>query len=251
MRKGLALFAASLLAVTAATLGACKEDEGPSTFEPTFGDAGDPTPPPPGTFVPEGGTALNDAGKPPLTKCDVKIPEGFTPTWKAPQKTSACDATELEGYYDACLAKVEDTASCEAWRAAHDACTKCIEPADKSGPIQWHLERTYVTLNLAGCIGLADTTTKGAECAEAFDAVMQCTRAACEYCFAEGGTYPLFQSCQTAARGTGVCQSLENTRQTKCGGVSGTSGTANTCYLLQGDTEKAHFVRVQGLFCGP
>lgn len=221
-----------------------------STTDSTFNDKGteDAEAPLPGPLVPDASLDSGaDGGG--VVACEPKIPDTFNPTWNAPVKQSACSTQDLEGYYDNCLADVGDTAKCSAWTSTHAACTACVAPANKSGPIQWHLDGTYVTLNLAGCIALVDDV--GADsCGAHWDKSVQCQRQSCEYCFGVGGNFAKFVECQRAARGQGVCDSVDNLRQTKCQGISGTSGTAATCFAGTGDTEKVHYVRVMGLFCG-
>ena len=247
-RHSLKIASLGLLAFAFAALAACKE-EPESTFDPQFSNS-QPEAPPISDLVPDAGRPESGVAGP--TTCEPKIPDPFTPTWNAPQKTAACETADLAGYYDACLTKLGDeeaAKACATWRSSHDACTKCLEPADKSGPIQWHLDRKLMTLNVAGCVTLVQNDLTDAGCGAAFDKAVQCTRQSCDWCIEAGGAYATYQTCQNNARGTGVCQSLETARQSKCAGITGTSGSAKTCWLLQGDTEKDHFLRVQGLFC--
>lgn len=253
MGRGLSVVGASLVALgTIAAFVACKTEEEPSTFEPDFGRNDSGVEPPSGFKPDGGGTAPGDGGGPVgPTSCAPKIPDPFEPKWIAPAKTAACETEELGAYYDACLVNPADPEKkCEAWRTAHAACTACIEPADKSGPIQWHVDRKLVTLNVAGCVSLVGSDVAEDGCAASFDKAVQCTRQSCDWCIEAGGKYETFATCQTNARTTGVCQSLESVRQTKCQGVTGTSGSAKTCWLGQGDIERDHYVRVEALFCG-
>lgn len=254
MGKRFTLIVASFAVLTFTALVACKGDDAPSTFDDqkfANNTPGDNTPP--GTFVPDGG-ASGDAGKGPVgpTTCAPKIPDPFNPTWAPPTKAEACDATELADYYDKCLTDLTGDAAvkaCADWRAAHAACTTCIEPTNGTGPIQWSDDRKLLSINIAGCVSIVqnDTTTDG--CAASYGKAVECTRDACDWCIEAGGAYTTYQSCQTTARGTGVCATLETARQSKCAGITGTSGTAKTCFPAQGDTEKDHFVRVEGIFC--
>jgi hypothetical protein len=253
MGRGLSVVGASLLALgTVGVFVACKSEEEPSTFEPTFGEK-DAAAEPPGFKPDGGGTPGVDGGPPAPTSCAPKVPDPFQPTaWKAPVKAEACDADELAGYYAACLVDPADTEKkCETWRAAHDACTKCIEPTDKSGPIQWHLDRKLATLNSAGCISLTTADVADDGCAAAYDKAVQCTRQSCDWCIEAGGSYSAYTTCQQGARTTGVCQSLETARQSKCQGVTTKAdGGASACTLAQGETQEQLFVRVEGIFCG-
>ncbi len=251
MGKGAGVFVASLVAMTFTALVACKGDDDQSTFEEKF-----PTTdaePPGSTFSPDSGKG-DTGGQVGPTSCAPKIPDPFNPTYTAPAKVEACDDTELAGYYDACLLNPGDATAdqkCKDWRAAHDTCTKCIEPDTKTGPIQWSLDRKLLNLNVAGCVGLVSLADGGtSDCAEAYDKAVQCTRQACEWCIEAGGAYTAYQTCQTTARGTGVCATLETARQSKCAGITGTSGSAKICFPAQGETEKDHYVRVEGIFCG-
>jgi hypothetical protein len=248
---GVALVA---LGAAGAGLVGCSGADKESTFDPTLAkeQAADPTPP--GPLVAEStsgdGGPSTTAGP---TSCDPKIPATFAPAWNAPRKAGACESTELSEYYGACLTNLGDTATaetCKAWRDAHPACTTCLEPSDRSGPIQWALDRKLVTLNIAGCISLVQGEGAADGCAAAYDKTLQCTRQSCDWCIEQGGAYATYQACQKSALATGVCQSLEGARQTKCAGITGASGTAKTCFPAQGETELVHYVRVEGIFCG-
>lgn len=243
--------ATAMLGLSTASLAGCSDAEKESTFEPTFADA-QPETPPPGPLVP---TDNGDGGKTPVgpTTCDPKIPDPFQPTWTPPTKQAACDDAELGEYYDACLTNLGDATTaekCKTWRDAHASCTSCIEPTDKSGPMQWYLDRKIFTLNIAGCVGLVANDVTTDSCAAAYDRTLQCTRSSCEYCVGAGGSDATYAACKKSALSTGVCQSLESVRQTKCSGVTGTSGSAKTCFPATGDTEKDHYVRVEKIFCG-
>ena len=248
-------FAASGFAVTVLFGGglavvACSSSSD-STFspEPPKPDAEDG---PISSLIPDsgGGDALGEAGP---ASCSPKIPDPFAPTWAAPAKKAACSTADVKGYYDACLANVSVTeadGTCTKWKAAHAACGACAEPDDKTGPVQWNLNRKYQTLNTAGCIAITQYGPDAGKCGEAYNAAVQCTRQSCEACFSIGGTFDQFRDCQKSVQGIGICKSYETVQGTACQGYKDTGSAALDCFNNGSETQELHFSRVITLFCG-
>jgi hypothetical protein len=207
-----------------------------------------------GTLVPEGGNP--DAAEAGPASCPPVIPPAFAPVWKAPTKSAACTTEELKGYWDACLAdpgKTEGDGTCAKFKADHATCGTCAEPDDKSGPIQWQLNRKFYTLNVAGCIAVAQAALPEPEkCGEAYNAAVQCGRESCSYCFEAGGTFNQFTECQKAVGAQGICKSYETTQSAACQGYKNAGSPALDCFNNgSGEATEAHFTRVVGLICGP
>jgi hypothetical protein len=198
-----------------------------------------------------------DAGP---VSCTPALPATFTPVWNRPLKSAACSADDLAGYHDACTPYLNG-ASCTSWVAAHTGCAACLQPTDNSGPIQTYRDRLYFTLNIAGCISLAEASDS---CAKPYDAFYQCLRQSCDACFEQArATYPDFQACQTKSA-TASCSSYNTTKTSACVGVKNAGG-APQCFptadeaaaMASGDAatasaaSRSHFIRVEGIFCGP
>lgn len=248
-------FAASGFAVTLLFTGglaaiACSSNSD-STFapEPPKPDAEDG---PISSLIPDGGPAEASAEAGPAS-CTAAIPAAFTPAWTAPTKKAACSPADVKAYYAACVAKVSVTeadGTCTRWKAANAACGACAEPDDQTGPIQWHLKRTYQTLNTAGCIALSNYGAGAGKCGESYNAAVLCTRQSCEGCFAIGGTFDQFRECQKSVQGVGICKSYETAQGSDCLGYKDTASPALDCFNNGSETQEVHFSRVVTLFCG-
>lgn len=226
-----------------------------SSNDSTFGDGVDSGPPDPGPIsplVPEAGA--DGGGEGGAKQCTPSIPAEFKPSWTPPTKATPakCTADELQGYWDACLKDASKKEPCVAFANAHKDCTACIEPADKSGPVQWHQERLYYTLNVAGCIALQQPGKTGPDdCGGAYNAAVQCTRESCQGCFATGGTFTEFSECQKKVSSQGVCASYQTVQSDACQGIKEAGKPTLQCFLGNGEALETLFVRVEGFFCGP
>ncbi|MBX3189037.1 MAG: hypothetical protein KF819_18595 [Labilithrix sp.] len=186
--------------------------------------------------------------------CPPAIPSDFNPTWTAPTKSAACSTEQLGEYFDNCIAdpsKTEPSGECATWKAAaaNDACGKCAEAADNTGPIQWYQSRTFFTLNVAGCISL--TQPPGGGCAEAYNAAVQCSRESCNFCFGLGGTFDQFRTCQGQVQTQGICKSYETAQSSACPSLTSSTSPSLPCFKTSAESAQAHFTRVVGIFCGP
>lgn len=249
--KGRALFFVSLTAVSFVLASVACDEEQTSKFEETTTDAGPGVDGSPPAFA-DANTGNDGSG--PVT-CDPSLPDGFSPVWKAPAKKSACSTAQLGEYFDACLAPPSPDGGnpCKDWTDANAACAECIEPTDNSGPIQWHRDRYYYTLNVAGCLALERDEPEEGKCPAAYNATIACQRAACDGCFsAPNATFADFQNCQKASK-SAVCSKFEGDVGTICGtDYNDPDGGAYDCFRRNDDPDqKTHFVRVQGIFCGP
>ena len=233
-----------------------------STPDSTF--SGDPPKPDAGDeqisqLLPDGGREASPEAGP--ATCPPAIPATFTPTWTAPTKKAACTPEDLKEYYAACLAdpgKTEPDGTCTKFKTATAtaACGACAEPDDKTGPVQWQLNRKFYTLNTAGCISVSAVTTTFPEpgkCGEAYNAAVQCTRQSCESCFAIGGSFEQFRDCQKSVQGTGICKSYENAQGLACMGYRSNGppvSPALVCFNSGTETQEVHFTRVVAALCG-
>ena len=252
MQKGRAFLSVGLTVGLFALAAAACESESGSNFDEGQQDAGAGDTGP--GFNTDGNTTGQDVKNP--VSCNPSLPASFKPVWKAPTKSTACTQPQLGEYFDACLTNQGPDAGdpCKTWTEAdaNKNCAACIEPADNSGPIQWHRDRFYYTLNVAGCLSLSRNEPNEGQCAATYAASIQCQRDSCDDCFrVEGATFPDFQKCQASAKGS-ACAGYEG----KIGQICGTTyndpdGGAYGCFRQSQDADqKEHFVRVQGIFCG-
>lgn len=210
----------------------------------------------PGPLLPaEGGP--NEAGaEAGPSSCPPKVPDGFTPTWKASTRTeSACSTEDVAAYFKACLANpatTEADGTCAAFKAAKAACAQCAEPDDKSGPVQWHANRKFFTSNIAGCIAVTQDKPAAEDCGGTYNAAVTCTRAACEFCFDIGGSFEQFGACQRSAGMQGLCKSYETAQGTACVGYNAAGSPSLKCLKTSSaESNEAYFTRVVGVICGP
>jgi hypothetical protein len=248
--------AASVFAFTMVGLGGLAAVACSGSGDSTFAEEPPKTvvpPPPISDLVPVdagAGEAAVEAGP---TSCPPAIPTAFAPTWTAPTKKAACSAEDVKGYYAACLAnagKTEPDGTCKKFKADHPDCGGCAEPDDGTGPIQWHAGRTFFTLNVAGCIAVAQDAPEPGKCGEAYNAAVECSRQSCESCFAIGGTFTQFRDCQKNVQGTGLCKSYENAQAAACTGYRAAGSPALACFNSGSEAQEVHFSRVISLLCG-
>ncbi|HVH45916.1 MAG TPA: hypothetical protein VM925_26365 [Labilithrix sp.] len=237
--------AAGALALLAA---ACENSEPASNFGEGEEDSGSSAET--GTFNVDAGSIVDSIAP---VSCTPSLPPTFKAAWKAPTKASACSPTQLSEYFDACLTgKAPDSGDpCKAWTDANGTCASCIEPADNSGPIQWHRDRYYHTLNLAGCLALKRNEPNEGQCPASYAASIQCQRESCDDCFrTPNATFDDFKKCQASAK-KDACASLEATVGQTCGTTyNDPDGGAYDCFNSGAEAVKLHFVRVEGIFCG-
>jgi hypothetical protein len=228
-----------------------------SSSDSTFSDPPKPDAEPdaPGTLVPLEGGGPDAGGEAGPASCPPSIPPTFAPTWKPPTKSAACSTADIAAYYAACLANpgtTEKDGTCAKFKADHATCAACAEPADNSGPVQWQLQRAFYTSNIAGCIAVAQGMPEVGKCGEAYNAAVQCSRAACEFCFGLGGTFQQFSTCQQEAGKQGVCKSYETVQSTACAGYTAAGSPALKCVKSSSaEANDVYFERVVGVICGP
>lgn len=242
----------SLVVVVAALVGAiaiaCSSSSEQSTFndtqknDPNGGGGGG------GNLVPT--APLADGSSLHSNVCSPKTPDQFKPTWTPPSRQEACTSDELRAYFEACVPNGASASGCAAFRDAHATCTACLEPTDNSGPIQWYANRVYNTLNVAGCYALVLGATGADSCPAAFNASVECQRSSCDACGISGDSAG-FRDCENTAKLGGLCASFENVVKSKCSGLQDPDASTIDCLPRAGEQDVDHFVRVEGIFCGP
>lgn len=252
MQKRVALVSV-LVTVGAAVLGAAAcEESAESTFPEPHEDAAAEASGPGFIPPPQDGSVGDELA--PAKECAPSLPEPFEPTWRPPTKAGACESEELGGYYDACVSAPEGDAGdpCSTWRDAHAACAACLEPADDNGPVQFYKERRLYGLNVAGCLAILRDEREEGGCPAAYAAAVQCQRASCDACSLRSqAEFAEYNRCQREARET-VCKPYDDAVRAACPpGFNAPDGGAFDCFRAStSEGERAHFVRVEGIFCG-
>jgi hypothetical protein len=241
-------------------IAACSDDKS-SQFKEHPDDAGFKET---GTFDPDTGNA-ND-GSINGASCTPSLPGTFEATWTPPTRKNVCSPTAIGEYYDKCIPNAgsnpdpnDASDPCAQWMASNGDCAKCIEPEDNTGAVEWHRDRFYYTLNVAGCLSLQRNEPGLGECPATYAASVQCQREACEDgCFnTHGATFADFTKCETDSKQS-ACATLNSKVGDVCGNYGTTEGDGGTgldCFkqaLDGGGTEDArtHFLRFAGIFCG-
>jgi hypothetical protein len=254
-------FLASVISVASVALVvvACSDDKEASTFGGGENDASTGDGPPVFGGSSSGGSSgglSSGEGGTPGAKCEPTIANDYTANWTAPTEPTApgpCNATTVGSYYDECLAtlgKADHQTRCDAWKTANAACGQCIEPTNNAGPIQWHRNRFYYTLNVAGCIAVQQDKYANTDCGYAYGAAVNCVRDACGGCWETGtSTFDDFRNCQNAAAGVGLCKTLQASQASACPNVSTTEPTKGCFNANNQEETKVHYTRVMTYFC--
>ena len=203
-----------------------------------------------GFFAADSGDGARDA---PAT-CAPALPAGFAPAWKGPGvDTTKCLKTQLQGYADACLGQPYDPGKCDAFKQANAACAACLETDDTAtayGPIIWHSQRLFFTVNIAGCISIEQADPTGATCAAAYQADVVCKETACTSCFfIASPSFDTFAACEKTA-GSSVCQTYAPPEATKCASAHAADAASTTCFPNASQGTVDLFLQIAPLFCG-
>jgi hypothetical protein len=225
---------------------------GASVFgtSPSNADAGPPATPLPSSDTFSAGDADASSASGSCTPADMG---GWQPTWTPPEAFAegACSATQIAGYYTACLASPIDPATCTQYTLANEACFACLDSSDtdaKLGPVVWHLNREYYTVNVAGCLAhvLANDTPTG--CGAIYGETVECQEQACNGCFMTANpSFTDFAACEDQAA-SNVCKGLHDSIGPACGNLD--SGPPQACFPAKGATAQQAFMLLAPLYCG-
>jgi hypothetical protein len=171
------------------------------------------------------------------------VPGRYHPATAAWQ--GACEGTQVQGFYDACLGPQASTDACRAFSradAGNAPCASCIltqEPAAAYGPLVAH--GTLITENVGGCIELTDPS--GLPCAKEQQALLGCQLAACEAnCpVHDATTRAAYDACASTASMAGCQAYAVRASCTQEGGASS---------VCVGQTFQAFYFAVVPRFCG-
>ncbi len=200
----------------------------------------------------EGGTLVQEAA---ATVCDPQSIAGFKPAWTPPEtwKQSACAATQISGFYAACLTPPIDETTCKTFVAANSTCSACLQTEDTAptaGAIVWHEHDAYWTVNVAGCLAQATGDSSATGCGGSYSAAIACRQASCNACWAGQGTtttFAEFSTCEQQA-GESTCATYAAAVPSSCGNIS--KGPGSVCMPAQGATAQDAFMQIAPLFCG-
>jgi hypothetical protein len=224
--------------------------DAPSTFVDPAPDAG----PPPSSDGPTLAQNLPDAGPSDASCPPTTVPASFTPTWRPPnaQHSGACSAQQMSDFYDACLTPPVDPATCAAYTQKNGTCAACLATDDTAtslGPVIWHQQRTFFTINVAGCIANEQADTSKTSCGAAYQGLLECKEVACNTCFSTpGATFHAFSVCENQA--APECTSFADTMHTTCGDAIHDGGASRCLPPPATTSAKTVFQIVAPLFCG-
>jgi hypothetical protein len=188
--------------------------------------------------------------------CDPQAVGAFKPQWVPPEawKQNVCLTSDISGYYAACLTPPIAQATCNAFIAAHSACSACLATTDTAptaGAIVWHENDAYWTVNVAGCIARATGDPSGTGCGASYAAAIACRQQSCNACWAGQGTtttFAEFSKCEEQS-GQSTCATFADAVPAACGNLS--QGKGSVCMPPSGSTAQEAFMVVAPLFCGP
>jgi hypothetical protein len=146
------------------------------------------------------------------------------PAYVPPAQVAACSNAQINGFL-ACAAG----GTCTTWAGdpANAACVGCLVPAtNNSGALLLDSNNKVFTLNLGGCIALADPTN-GPACGAALDPLLQCEHAACDSAACQAATTTDVQACESTAQ-MGACSAGLAAAQGVCGTDFVDGGVATT-----------------------
>ena len=266
MQRALAAGFASLGSVVVFV--ACSGSSG-STFQPAPDqDSGIPDS---GGFVTDdgGGDSGGEAGP---AMCTPSMPASLGAAWSPPTaQPTACTATAIGAYYDACLSETAQRSACDAYvaDAANATCVGCIEGKSGEGPIEWHdtggVPHHDFIVNFPTCVALEENATSADGCGAAWHAQLECERVACDACFATSGSAIDIRDCACTAEGGSIdatsgscrvpssasafCTSYLKTRVTKCAGALDAGSPATSCLPASGQARADYIKQLIKISC--
>jgi hypothetical protein len=215
--------------------------------------------PPPSVDNGDAGDLVNgpgmDAGSSAPAVCDPAATTSFQPAWQAPEawKQNVCSATQITGFYAACLTPPISAQTCQTFVQANANCAPCLQSQETdttSSAIVWHEQDRYWTVNVAGCIARATGDATSAGCGAVYGAAIACRQASCNACWEAQGTSATFQQfsdCESLA-GSTTCQTYAQAVPTKCGTLD--QGPASVCMPSSSATAQGAYMQIAPLFCG-
>jgi hypothetical protein len=202
-----------------------------------------------------GGTLLPDA-EPPCLPSSVAT---FTPEWKKPNAAAsgACSSAQIAAYYDACLDPNSNAAGCTTFSsgASNKTCVSCLatdDTAPQYGPVIWHDNNFFFTINSAGCIADQQDDMSDAGCGAAYQALVTCKEQACSACLsAENSDFDRYTTCKNSSATETECTGFIQTLDTVCGAaLKDASSPIAICTPPSSDSAKDAYLQIAPIFCG-
>ncbi len=190
---------------------------------------------------------------------DLVSTSGFSPTWVPPATpTTSCTTAQIDTIYNDCLnPKTETTAKCTAIQTTDKTCYDCIftaEGASTYGPVVDSTNGGLVFVNQAGCIDLLEPCNL--DCADAFQAALQCEDVACETncpTITTTAQDTAYEDCidTAAVCDPNGCASYTD-EANNCGALlTGAKHPASKCVATAKSTFATLFKAIVPVFCGP
>jgi hypothetical protein len=186
--------------------------------------------------------------------CHPRSVTSFSPTWVPPlgSHVGACDAQQIATYFDQCFGSDGSPASCSAFVSspANAGCVSCLDTPSTATSYGALIDNGVVVyVNVGGCVSLVEPCNLA--CAQAFEAVPQCSTAACDptlYCSATSD----YSVCEQASQnGTCACDGFVASGDCmKSIAVDGHPAFA-TCFGSQTNDFQALYTAVATFICGP
>ena len=188
-------------------------------------------------------TGVQDSG--PMCPTPSDVSSFMPPAYKGPTPPqNACSDQDVMTYFNDCVDNYDQT-KCNAFIAAHMACSTCLETLDPSKvtTLGASFDRgPYIFLNTAGCADILGDKA----CAQALQALDACEDAAClDSCWNQSGMMQAdadnLDQCYTTADAKG-CKKYTDDVNAKCSG----DGGAATCKV---SSFSASYPQYAKLFC--
>jgi hypothetical protein len=197
--------------------------------------------PPPAT----GGAACPQAGT-----CWPHAETALSPAWVPPvgAHLGKCTATQVSGFYTACLDALSTTTTCSAWTqdTANTACFGCLytdSTATSYGAVIGYSQS--VIANEAGCLALVEPCN--APCAQAVSDMYACEDAACGSTFCTD--FASYNTCASQADACTSCSGYSSSAQC-LSSITGTAHPAESICNLTATTFQPLYTSIATFMCG-
>lgn len=133
----------------------------------------------------------------------------WSPSWHPAvgAKLGKCSDTQIDDYFAACRSSTWSQPKCTSFGKANVDCTQCLESniaSARYGVAVFGYQTNW--LNIAGCVALVEPCNQ--PCAEALNALQQCSMTACDaYCTLT--TQAAAGACESSSWTCATCQELE------------------------------------------
>jgi hypothetical protein len=175
--------------------------------------------------------------------CRPQTATSFSPTWKPPQAMpNDCSDAQIDDEFTRCESASATVAECTAFNRdpANARCRACLYSTEDErtyGPLVY-LKNRVLSVNVAGCLALADGNLGAAGCGARLQAFESCKDAAC---IRSCAAFDDYQRCTTEAGNT-VCLSYVDDAACR--------DPATYAFCLDNATFEAFYRSLAKVFCG-